>query len=279
MNNINPIYKMDEFDFAKINVSELRVEGMQPMAFMNYRNSSLNALTKIFVQSGSIKITSRGIPRLSKEGEKNAYFVHDAHREFIMIALDPSQEACCELRRHLEKADAWAGSEEFRRKLFGSRRWEKYEYQPTVKIPRQYEDNDEAVRCNPPIPYVKMKFDMIVRKNKRINKTLIRKLAGSQVTNIKAETITDIASTIKFGSEIKFIFSYNKIWANKMAMGTNKICYSIGFKILAIDVGRGYELNSVEYLPLNDLETIRQTYKKYMSEQKENIKKKLAIEI
>lgn len=243
------VYKYKDINFDNIEVSELQKEGKQPLAYINYDDSVRNAKTKILVQTGKIKLTSHGIPQLSKEGDINNYYPNDSVREFIKIPLDPEQLACVELRKHIEAADEWAGSTEMRKKLFGKKAVE-YQYQSSIRTPKKCDDDDDdkpkkgknsksdfnEKKVYPIIDYVKMKFNVAVQDNVRINKTKLNKIEGTTKKPIKADTITEIANEIKYLSEIRLIFYYNKIWANKSpsSPGGYKI-YGIGFKIMAIE--------------------------------------------
>lgn len=260
------IYRYSDINFANAEVSELNRTGSQPLSYVNYNDPIRNAQTKIIVQSGKIKITSHGIPSLDKEDSKNHYYPDDSKREFIKIPLDPEQPACVELREHIEAADEWAGSEEMRKKLFGKKA-DKYQYQSSIKTPQKSEEEEEDdvpkksknvkpakdVKVYPVIDYVKMKFNVAVEGKGRINKTKLKKIEGKNKTLVRADTITEIANEVRFLSEIKFLFYYNKIWANKTAaQGATKIMYGLGFKIMAVEytpnVSKGLNSATIEFL-------------------------------
>ena len=265
-----PIYRYSDINFDNIEVSELKKEGNQPLAYINYNDTKRNAQTKLLVQSGRIKLITHGIPPLDKEGSKNNYYPDDTKREFIKVPLDPEQPSCVELRKHIEAADEWAGSNEMKKKLFGKKA-DKYQYQPCIKVPLKRddddddEDNDDNLKKGkntkggkekkeyPVIEYVKMKFNVVPNGKGRLNKTKLKRVEGKTKTVVKANTITEIANEIKFLSEIKFIFYYSKIWANKVpAQGADKIMYGIGFKIMAIEytpnVGKSLNSANIDFL-------------------------------
>jgi len=203
------VYKYSEIKFSNAEVSELNKSGTQHMAYINYNDSKLSTRNKILIQSGHIELTSHGIPPLDKKDAVKKYYPDNKSREFIKIPLDPKQPTCDELRKHLEAADKWAGTEEMRRKLFGSK-WKKYVYSPSIKVPKSGDDDDDGgedeedeskkkkkkskdkdeskprVRIGkdgkeyPIMDYVKMKFNIIpVKKDDkedRIIKTKIKKV-------------------------------------------------------------------------------------------------------
>lgn len=263
------VYRYKDVNFDNVEVSELNKEGSQPIAYINYNDTKRgDAKTKILMQSGKIKLTSHGIPALDKPDSKNKYYPDDSKREFIKIPLDPTQPACVDLTKHLEKVDAWAGSEEMKKKLFGKRA-SKYQYQPCIKTPKVEDDGDgdsdeeskapKKTRKDkngkeyPIVDYVKMKFNVIPSGKGRLNKTVLKRIEGTKKVSVKADTITDIANEIKFLSEIRFVFYYNKIWANKTpANGATMIAYGLGFKIMAIEytpsVGKSVDPDEIEFM-------------------------------
>lgn len=257
MSSINA-YPVDSINFDKVNVSDLNKDYNQPLAFINYYNTPLTIAT------GPIKITSHGIPRLDGQDSKIGYFPDDNHREFIKLALDPNQPACVALRNHLEMADQYYGLEIVRKKLFGKLAG-KYEYQASVRKP--YYDNDDddnslksKVGKRPvKMDYCKIKFNVIPCKDgQRINKTIIN-INGQAIL---AQTITDIAQYVKFGSTIRCKIQHVKVWANKSAApGYNKIMYGLGLKMLEINIGTAY----VDWpIPIHDKTNPILAYKEYM---------------
>lgn len=239
------VYRYNDIKFSNVEVSELNMGGKQPLAYINYKDSKTEG--KILMQSGKIVLSTHGIPALNKDGE-DGFYPTDESREFIKIPLD-DQPGAKELRKHLEKADEYFGSNEMRTKLFGKRAKD-YEYQSLIKTPQRKpvddDDDDEPkskkkgknTEQKPPVDYVKMKFNIIIEgdgKNKtRINKTKLKRVGSKEP--IEATTITEIAREIGWNSEIKFIFYYSKIWANKTkAQGASVIPYGVGFKLMAIE--------------------------------------------
>lgn len=289
------VYKYKELKFKNAKVSSLNKNGTQPMAFITYNDPLLNSENKILMQSGHIKMTSGNpIPPLDKDNQNSkGYYPDDSKREFLKIPLDPNQDSCIELRKHLEEADKWAGSEETRKKLFGSN-WKKYVYTTCIKSPKIDDDEDEdddakgkkgkkekpklvmakdgkeyRVRVGKDgkdyivMDFVKMKFNVCIEKkddknkNKKNNnnndeddennkgvrtiKTKIKKVLGKGNKKLmEINSIGDIAKEIKYQSEIRFIFYYGKIWANKTAStGTDVKAYGLGLKLMSIEYTPG----------------------------------------
>lgn len=256
-----PIYKYKDIIFSNIEISELNREGTQPLSYINYNDPVRNMRTRILVQTGKIKLTSHGIPPLDREDSKNHYYPDDSKREFIKIPLDPDQPACVDLKKFLEKVDSWAGSSEIRRRLFGKKE-DKYEYQSCIKFPLRRDDDesndeksDNVKNDRSAVEYVKMKFNVVQQGKERVNRTkIVKNMGGGQKEQINAITITDIANEIKFLSEVRLIFYFSKIWANKIpAQGASKIMYGIGFKVMAIEytpnIRNIFDVDNIDFLP------------------------------
>lgn len=285
------VYRYKDVKFDNIEVSELNKEASQPIAYINYNDVERNAKTKILMQSGKIKITSHGIPALDKPDSKTNFYPDDSKREFIKVPLDPLQPACVELIKHLEKVDNWAGSEEMRKKLFGKRA-SKYQYQSCIKTPKvedangdgdSDEENKEPKKTRkdkngkeyPIVDYVKMKFNIVPSGKGKINKTVLKRIEGGKKVSVRADTITDIANEIKFLSEIRFVFYYNKIWANKNpAPGATVIPYGIGFKIMAIEytpsAGKSVDPEEIEFMSSDEEDDEVSPNKKAKMDDEEN---------
>ena len=314
-NTVTPVYRYKEIKFSEVEVSELKEQGSQPLAYINYNDALRKATTKLLVQSDKIKLSSHGIPSLDKPGSQNKFYPDDSKREFIKIPLDPKQDTAMELRAHLEAADEWAGSDEMRKKLFGKRA-NRYQYQQCIKTPQKqnntFEDDDDndddddkskgkkgkkgndkskkgknddekkgdEKKEYPIIDYVKMKFNVVPdgKDGKdRLNKTKLKRIDGKTKTLVQANSIAEIADEIKFHSEIKFIFYYNKIWANKTpAPGASKCTYGLGFKIMAIEytpsLGKSLDSANIDFLSEEEDEDESTQKTKNMSKNKKAAK-------
>jgi hypothetical protein len=276
-NRKTTIYKCKDINLKNFVVSELKDEGAQPLAYINYLDPNLKAETKILVQSGKFKLTGHGIPRLSKPDDKYKYYETDDKREFIKLPLDPEFPACNELRELFEKVDEHFASEEFRKKLFGTKKYKKYQYQKCIRTPQSADDEDSEEESGsedegktknsknkkdakgnkkadgkkyPVLDFIKMKFNIIPTDSGRINRTKITKLDGKKKIPVSAKTITEIANEIRFLSELRVVFYFNKVWANKTQTG-GMYMYGVGIKVMAIEytpsVSRGINPDHIEF--------------------------------
>ncbi len=266
------IYKHKDVKVKNITVSELDQTKTQPMAFMNYTNPKLKSETKLFVQSGKFKLTGGGIPRLSKPEDKQKFYESDDKREFIKIPLDPEYPACVEMRKLFEEVDEHFGSEEFRKKFFGSKRYSKYQYQKCIRTPAPRDDDSDSEEDDkknkkskkdtnknsdkkqyPVFDTIKMKFNVVPEGNGRTNRTKLIKITDGKKKTITANTITEIANEIKFLSDLRIVYYFNKIWANKATVtGTNVKLYGVGIKVMAIEytpsVSRGINPDDIAFM-------------------------------
>lgn len=252
---------LNDFNFTELNVTELNRGLAQPAAYISHNNMNAG------VKTGNIRLTHHGIPRLTNGQSLNIY-PDDAHREFIFIPLDLNQPNCVELKNHLNKADAFFGSEDLRKILFGSR-WDNYQYQPIIRTKNQ--GNVVKPDC------CKIKFNFTRRGSDRINITKIYK-DGKLLFDTK--TVTDITQYVRFMSMINFTFIYQKIWANKArAQGANKIMYGVGLKMLEINTSSSLYTYVDRALPFYEMDKLKKSYKQYMDSRKNMYKKNIIIDV
>ena len=151
-------------NFSLVSVSDIdrNISGGQFISFISYANE------KLVVSTDIIKlIANSGIPMLDCEWEQKGYrsrgmYPSDQHRNFIKIVLDPNQSACIDLKTHLESADDFFGSDQMRKRLFGTK-CDQYMYQPIVRFPgtpdESNSEEDSSAKKSIQSPYCKIKFD------------------------------------------------------------------------------------------------------------------------
>lgn len=229
------ICDITDVEFSNIRVSELHKNLSQPTAFIEYKYDD-NIFSRLDVQIEPIILTSYGVP-----SRNDKFYSSDACRNFIKIPLDPNQEEYIKLRKHLEAADVWAGSDEIRKKLFGSR-WKKYIYHPVIKSFTPCEE-EEIINTNKKqrlikMDYVKMKLDLEKSVDNVFN---VKQIFNNSLNRyINPCTLDHLTSQIKYMSKIKILFSYNKIWCSQSPLiESNKFMYGLGLKIQHIEYGSG----------------------------------------
>jgi len=257
------IYRYNKINFSNVVLSDLNKSEPQDLAYISYDDPDVNTETKILLQSDKIRITSGGIPK-----PHPSFYPTALSREFIKVPLDDKQESCKKLRTHMEAADEFFGSEETKKKIFGSKA-KRYEYQPLIKVPQApVEDSgseeDKPKKGKPTkgkanstpiekLDCIKMKFNFINNDSgDRINKTKLTRINNGKKTKVDATTIDDILREIPFRSEIKFIFYYSKVWAAKTpARGSKMLQYGVGLKVMAIEytpsAGKGFNVDELTF--------------------------------
>ena len=239
--------RYDQVIMENICIDELKKEGQQDMAYINLNDTVTKQKKSITVQtSGQIKMVGGGIPQLDSERKKTTgketkgNFPDDTKREFIKLPLDPEQPACVKLRNFMERVDEYFGSEEVRKKVFGANA-SKYEYLACIREPQEGGDDDNTPKDPTKPQYIKydtckMKFNMEWGSDPRKCITKLKKVVDGKKTPVTANTITDIAKEIRYQSNIKLVFQFTKLWANKTATPPSKFrSYGVGFKIIAIE--------------------------------------------
>lgn len=141
-------FRYKQVNPENIDISELKKEGQQDLAYLNYNDSSTKQKRRILVQTGKIKMTAGGIPQLDSEREKAGQktfgnYPSNEKREFIKIPLDPSQPPCMELKEFLTTMDEYFGSDEMKNRVFGKKNAGKYMYMPCVKPPMENDDEND----------------------------------------------------------------------------------------------------------------------------------------
>ena len=258
--NVPVIYRVDDISFNNVEVSDLNMTGQQPIAYINYRDS--NNRNKILIQTDKFRLTSHGIPRIHEQ-----YYPTDDKREFIKIPIDDNgdnqQHACAVLRKHFVAADKFFGSNELRQKLFGKKE-KKYEYQPILRTPVKFDNDDDDDDDNnknnkkngdkkqyPVVDFCKMKFNVVKQDKDRIIRTKFTKIVNGEKEPFKPHTITEIAAELTWNTEMRCIFYYSKIWANKTPLNGSKfILYGVGIKVMSI----GYTPVISHHIKPEDLE-------------------------
>uniref|UniRef100_A0A6C0CD95 Uncharacterized protein n=1 Tax=viral metagenome TaxID=1070528 RepID=A0A6C0CD95_9ZZZZ len=248
----NPVYRYKNIDFENILVSPLDEKGPQGISYINYDNQRLKTKTKVLLQTGQIEMTSGGIPPIHPQ-----FWPTDDKRAFVNIPLDDKQEACRDLRKHLEKVEAYFGSNEMREKIFKGKA-KQYQFSPCIKI-NTNEDGDDAP-VDPEKPKfvkhdsVKMKLNVIKDKEEWVNLTKLIKITDDGKTQIVAKEVKDVAAAITLRSKVRLLFTYNKLWANKTAAPGSKMkLYGIGFKLMVVEyvpgISKGPDLSQCDFIP------------------------------
>lgn len=271
----NPVYRYKNINFENLVVSPLDEKGPQGISYINYDNQKLKTKTKVLIQTGQIEQKSGGIPPIHPQ-----YWPTDDKRAFVNVCLDEEQEACRELRKHIEKVEEYFGSNEMKEKIFKGKA-KQYQFSPCIKI-----NTDDTGADEPEDPNkkkfvkhdsVKMKLNTIKDNDNWVNLTKLIKITDDGKTQVSAKEIKDVAAAITLRSKIRLLFTYNKLWANKQpTVGSKLKLYGVGFKIMVIEyvpgISKGPDLSQCDFIPDESSESNEENSKETPAPTKSNKK-------
>lgn len=155
----------------------------------------------------------------------------------------------------LVSIDEMCDTDEFRKEHFGKEA-DKYEYQPLVRMSQEPVDEqgflvddqgerkkDDKGREMYRPPYTKVKLDLEYSPDPDNQSTkptfAIAELKDGKRTNVELNTFDDAVKMLKYLNKLRFIISFNKIYAQKKASGAGKNAkktYGITLKATNIEV-------------------------------------------
>jgi len=138
--------------------------------------------------------------------------------------------------------DEICDTDEFRKEHFGEKEYDKYAYQPLVRIPEEEVDEQGNIKYRP--PYTKIKLDLeYCPPDQEVQSTkptfLIAELKEGKRTNIELNDFDDAVKMLKYLNKLRFVVSFNKTYAQKKASGAGKNAkktYGITLKATNIEV-------------------------------------------
>lgn len=233
--------KYNNLDVSKISVSKLedndRVQS-QKLSYVRYVDGEKN--DQFMLQTPEIVLTTYGIPK-----HHDKWYPSDDKRSFIKVPLDDSTESIKLLKQKLMEIDALYGSEEFRKKTFGDKFADKYEYVSIVREPQEAEEDEESAnkkkdekkKLDIPKPfYFKVKLDTEWQTNKILTKVFVKSSEGRQeVTEDQLTCIDDLHQLVNYRSTVRMIVMFNKFYAMKNAPGGSKKKYGFTIKVKQIE--------------------------------------------
>jgi len=236
---VTPLF-CDEVDPTNLTFTELDPKNerskAQMVAFGKYKYP--NAESNLVFQTGPIKLTQYGIPSLGE------YYKTDDQRSYIKVPFDTTQEACVELENMLTSIDDHVENDkEAILKKFAKL----YTYSKIVREAHSADDFGELVEDGKAKPvktadpskekfrYCKMKFDATYPE-KNIKTIIYVKQTDGTRKRVEANTVTEVAEYIKWGSTVRCLVMLNKLWAakNKDENGTRK--FGLSLKLVQVEV-------------------------------------------
>ena len=251
-------------NFNKIDVSKITFTKLEDNPRVNsqkigYPRYTLEDGTEVQLKIKSPKISSEvyGIPR---EGAYYPDAKSRAHYKFGFCherkaQQDINYEEIGQFMKLLTDIDEMCDTDEFRKEQFGKEA-DKYEYQPLVRTSQEPIDEqsylvydngerkkDDNGREMYRPPYTKIKLDLEYSADPDNQSTkptfAIAELKDGKRTNIELNTFEDAVKMLKYLNKLRFIISFNKIYAQKKAAGAGKNAkktYGITLKATNIEV-------------------------------------------
>jgi len=239
--------------FSKVDISKIvftklednpRVQS-QKIGYVKYKTDNNNEV-QFKIKTPKIISEVYGIP---KEGPYYPDAKSRAHYKFGFCHErslhkdddDISYEQIEDFMKLLESIDELCDTDEFRKEQFGEKEYDKYAYQPLIRSPEEEVDENGNVKYRP--PYTKIKLDLEYCPDPDIQTTKptfsIAILKDGKRTNAELNTFDDVVKLVKYLNKLRFIISFNKIYAQKKASGTGKNAkknYGITLKATNIEV-------------------------------------------
>jgi hypothetical protein len=220
----------------------------QKIGYVRYKASDDAEDMPLKLQLPEIDAEAYGIPR------EGPYYPDPKSRAFYKFPFchdrkqyDVDYNSIEEFYNKLVEIDKLCGSEGFRKQIFGDR-YNKYDYQPLVRIPESDEDEDEESKLdkngNPYYrpPYTKIKLDLEYSADPETatNKPTFALFENREGKRSKVEinTFDEMLNYIKYRSKLRFIISFSKIYAMKTSSGSAMKKYGITLKATHIEVKR-----------------------------------------
>ena len=234
--------KYNNLDISKIKVSKLedneRVQS-QKLSYVRYGEG--DKTDQFMLQTPEIILNTYGIPK-----HHDKWYPSDDKRSFIKVPLYDNKDESKILKQKLMEIDALYGSDDFRKKTFGDKFADKYEYIPLVREPQETEDDDESsnnkkkdkIKLDEPKPwYIKVKLDTEWQTNKLLTKVFVKSSEGRQeVSEDELTCIDDLLQLVNWKSTIRMILMFNKFYAMKNAPGGAKKKYGFTIKVKQLEV-------------------------------------------
>ena len=206
--------------YTEINTEDIVCAQLQEYAFIpSQRISWINKSdkSKLLIQTPKMVSEAYGIP---KEGN---YFTTDKSRSFYKLPFCHERKQYAdevdyneieEFYKKMKELDTYFASTEFKKKLFGDKNLNKYEYQPIVR-----EDDQEEEQLYRP-PYIKLKIDLNFATNCPVI-NLYNKVDG--VRNfVSVEKLNDITDHLKYLTKVRFIINIDRLYLMTIQNGDKK---------------------------------------------------------
>jgi hypothetical protein len=220
----------------------------QKIGYIYYKSSEGDVDRQLTVQTPEIDSEVYGIPR------EGPYYPDAKSRSFYKFGFchdrkmnpDINYEDIEIFFNTLVSIDEYCNTDDFRKKMFGDKQFNKYSYQPLVRFPEEEdEDNGNDKKYDKPLyrpPFTKIKLDLEYNSDPDIVSTkptfsIFEKIDKSR-NKVELNNFDDVLQYIKYRSKLRFIIRFSKMYAMKTSSGSEKKKYGITLKAIQIEVQR-----------------------------------------
>lgn len=255
------VIKFNNLDVSSIIFNKLednpRVKS-QKIGYIRYKESDETDEISLKIQSPEIDAEAYGIPREGPyypDAKSRSFykfpFCHERRKFEDIVNYDSIEQ----FYNKLVEIDEYCNTDEFRKIHFGDKNYNKYAYQPLIRIPENDEDETPILDKNgEPVyrpPYTKIKLDLEYSSDPENQTTkpmfaIFEKDKDGKRTKIELNTFDDVVNTIRYRSKLRFIISFSKLYAMKTASGTEKKKYGITLKATHIEIQKKENINRVK---------------------------------
>lgn len=255
------VIKYNNLDVSKIIFNNLedntRVKS-QKIGYIRYKESDDADEIALKIQSPEIDAEAYGIPREGPyypDAKSRSFYKFPFCHERKKYEDNVNYDAIEQFYNKLIEIDEYCNTDEFRKIHFGDKNYNKFAYQPLVRIPENDEDEEQILDKNgEPIyrpPYTKIKLDLEYSSDPDNQSTkptfsIFEKDRDGKRTKIELNTFDDVINIIRYRSKLRFIISFSKLYAMKTASGSEKKKYGITLKATHIEVQKKELINKMK---------------------------------
>lgn len=233
----------------------------QKIGYIYYKSSEGDVDRQLTIQTPEIDSEVYGIPR------EGPYYPDAKSRSFYKFGFCHDRKLNPDINyddietffNTLVSIDEYCNTDDFRKKMFGDKQYNKYSYQPLVRFPEEEdEDNSNDKKYDKPLyrpPFTKIKLDLEYNNDPDVVSTkptfsIFEKIDKSR-NKVELNSFDDVLQYIKYRSKLRFIIRFSKMYAMKTSSGSEKKKYGITLKAIQIEVQRS-KSNKQESMTLED---------------------------
>jgi hypothetical protein len=213
----------------------------QKIGYVRYINEA-NVESQFKVKTPQFCSEVYGIPRENPEfyptiAKRSFYklgYCHERHKQ-----QNIKYEEVEQFMNLLISIDNMCDTDAFRKTLFGDKSYNQYQYTRLVRIPdEEIDEKTGELKYRPPFSKLKLELEYCKDPDDQTNKPVfdIVELKDGARQPVVLETFDDVLRLLKFMNKLRFIISFNKIYAMNTKSGSDKKKYGITMKATTIEV-------------------------------------------